>query len=71
MFLIRGIVCSYEAVRDWEAKLTPAMAEALRRLRRGKIGRSWYVGETYVKSKPVGAIFTAPSTHLAHWWTSR
>ena len=49
MFLIRGIEFSYEAVRDWEAKLTPAMAEALRRRRRGKIGRSWYVDETYVK----------------------
>src|ERR1700759_2562777 len=49
MFLIRGIVFSHEAVRDWEAKVTPAMAEALRRRRRGKIGRSWYVDETYVK----------------------
>src|SRR6201993_3735046 len=48
MFLIRGIVFSYEAVRDWEAKLTPALAEKLRR-RRGKVGRSWYVDETYVK----------------------
>src|ERR1700728_4902532 len=28
MFLIRGIVFSYEAVRDWEANLTPTMAEA-------------------------------------------
>jgi putative transposase len=35
MFLIRGIVFSHEAVRDWEAKLTPAMAENLRRRRRG------------------------------------
>ena len=25
MFLIRGIVFSHEAVRDWEAKLTPAL----------------------------------------------
>jgi transposase-like protein len=49
MFLIRGIVFSHEAVRDWEAKLTPALAEALRRRRRGKVGRSWYVDETYVK----------------------
>src|SRR6202049_5053070 len=50
MFLIRGIVFSYEAVRDWETKLTPALAENLRRRRRrGKIGRSWYVDETYVK----------------------
>jgi putative transposase len=44
MFLIRGIVFSYEAVRDWETKLTPALAENLRRRRRrGKIGRSWYL----------------------------
>src|ERR1700731_2949513 len=40
MFLIRGIVFSYEAVRDWEAKLTPALAENLRRRRKGKVGRS-------------------------------
>jgi putative transposase len=50
MFLIRGIEFSYEAVRDWEAKLTPTLAENLRRRRRrGKVGRSWYVDETYVK----------------------
>ena len=28
MFLIRGIVFSHEAVRDWEAKLTPALADS-------------------------------------------
>src|ERR1700760_3332032 len=49
MFLIRGIVFSHEAVRDWEAKLTPALAEDLRRRRRGKVGRSWYTDETYIK----------------------
>src|SRR6202167_5071087 len=49
MFLIHGIVFSYEAVRDWEAKLSPAMAEALGRRRRRKVGRSWYVDETYLK----------------------
>ena len=49
MFLIRGIVFSHEAVRDWEAKLTPALAEGLRRRRRGRIGKSWYVDETYIK----------------------
>src|SRR6478672_9172930 len=31
IFLERGLVFSYEAVRDWEAKLTPALAENLRR----------------------------------------
>src|ERR1700722_1459407 len=49
MFLVRGILFSYEAVRDWEAKLRPALAENLRRRRRGKIGRSWYVDETYIR----------------------
>src|SRR3954468_22942250 len=49
MFLVRGIVFSHEAVREWEAKLTPALAEELRRRRRGQVGRSWYVDETYLK----------------------
>ena len=49
MFAIRGIVFCHETVRDWEAKLTPALAEDLRHRRHGKIGRSWYVDETYVK----------------------
>jgi len=49
MFLVRGIVFSHEAVREWEAKLTPALAEDLRRRRRGQIGPSWYVDETYIK----------------------
>ena len=49
MFLIRGFVFSYEAVRDWEAKLTPALAEELRRSRKGKVGRSWYTDETYIR----------------------
>src|SRR5215218_2898949 len=47
MFAVRGIVFSYEAVREWEAKLTPALAEDLRR--RGQVGRSWYVDETDLK----------------------
>jgi transposase-like protein len=42
-------VFSHEAVRDWEAKLTPGLAEGLRRRRRGRIGKSWYVDETYIK----------------------
>ena len=52
MFLLRGIVFSQEAVRDWEAKLTPALSSELRQRRRGKGGagrRSWHVDETYLK----------------------
>ena len=47
MFLVRGMVFCHETVRAWEAKLTPTLAEELRR--RGKAGRSWYVDETYAK----------------------
>ena len=49
MFLTRGFIFTYEAVREWEAKLTPALAEELRRSRKGKVGRSWYIDETYVR----------------------
>ena len=31
MFLLRGIEFTYEAVRDWEAKLTPSLIDNLRR----------------------------------------
>src|SRR4051795_5161428 len=49
ILLLRGLVFSYEAIRDWEAKLAPLLAEGLRRRRKGKAGRSWYVDETYIK----------------------
>src|SRR5919206_1403522 len=52
MFLIRGIVFSHEAVRDWEAKLAPELADELRRRRHGRggaRGRRWHVDETYLK----------------------
>ena len=49
MFLMHGVVFSHEAVRNWEAKLTPALAEELRRRRRRHIGRSWYADETFIK----------------------
>src|SRR3954469_20073253 len=38
MFLIRGIIFSHEAVRDWETKLAPVLADELRRRRHGKGG---------------------------------
>jgi len=52
MFLQRGIVFSHEAVREWEAKLAPLLADELRRRRHGKggaRGRHWHVDETYLK----------------------
>ena len=49
MFLDRGFEFTHEAVRDWEARFAPLLAEHLRAKRRGHAGRSWYVDETYVK----------------------
>jgi putative transposase len=52
MFLLRGIVFSYEAVREWEAKLAPLLADELRQRRHGRggaRGRRWHVDETYLK----------------------
>ena len=54
MFLVRGVVFTHEAVREWETKLAPVLSETLRRQRRGKVGRSWYCDETYLKVKGCG-----------------
>ena len=51
MFLLRGFQFTHEAVRDWEARFAPLLAEQLRRRRKGKIGCRWYVDETYPKVK--------------------
>jgi transposase-like protein len=51
MFLERGSVFAHETVREWEAELAPLISDHLRQRRRGKIGKSWYVDETYVKIK--------------------
>jgi putative transposase len=49
MFLERGLVFTHETVREWEAKLAPLVADELRKRRRGVVGKSWYVDETYIK----------------------
>ncbi len=49
ILLSRGLVFSHEAVREWEAKVAPLLTNALRRRRRGTVGRSWYVDETDLK----------------------
>ena len=43
MFLERGWVFTHEAVRDWEARFAPLIAEQLRTKRAGQAGRSWHV----------------------------
>jgi transposase-like protein len=52
IFLVRGMVFSYEAAWEWEAKLAPALADELRQRRHGwggARGRRWHVDETYLK----------------------
>ena len=49
MFLDRGFTFTHEAVREWEALFAPMMTQYLRKRRRGKVGNSWYVDETFVK----------------------
>src|SRR5246127_4970419 len=69
MFLIRGFVFTYEAVRDWEAKLTPALAEELRRSRKGKVGRSWYTDGRIFGCTVNGNTCIARSIVMAPWST--
>ncbi|MGK2966517.1 MAG: IS6 family transposase [Tepidiformaceae bacterium] len=49
MLLVRGYEVTHEAVREWEARFAPLVAERLRSRRRGQVGRSWYLDETYIK----------------------
>jgi len=48
MFLTRGFQFTHEAIREWEARFAPLIAERLRTKRRGRAGASWYADETYV-----------------------
>lgn len=49
MFMARGFEFTHEAVRDWERRFAPLVAEQLRARRRGKAGHSWHIDETYIK----------------------
>ena len=49
MFLERGFAFTHEAVREWEARFAPLLADQLRAKRRGQAGRSWHVDETYIR----------------------
>ncbi len=54
MFLERGLEFTHEAVREWEARCAPLVAEKLRAKRKGQAGRSWHVDETYIR---VGGVW--------------
>ncbi len=46
MFLARGFTFTHEAIRDWETRFAPLIAQQLRTKRQGQAGKSWYVDET-------------------------
>jgi putative transposase len=49
MFLERGFAFTPEAVRAWEARFAPLVADKLRTKRKGQVGCSWHVDETYIR----------------------
>ena len=49
MFLARGFTFTHEAIRDWETRFAPLIAEQLRNKRHGQAGKSWHVDETSLK----------------------
>ena len=70
MFLTRGFVFSYEAVREWEAKLTPALAENLRRRRKGQSRAAAGTSMRHTSEcVAVGGICIARSIATAPWST--
>ena len=48
LFAERGIVVSYEAIRQWTRKFGQAYANKLRR-RRPKLGDTWHLDEVFLK----------------------
>nr|WP_228035820.1 IS6 family transposase [Oculatella sp. LEGE 06141] len=50
-FLLRGFEFTHEAVRDWEERFAPIVAEQLRAKRQGKLGKIWFVDERYIRVK--------------------
>jgi hypothetical protein len=69
MFALRGIVFSYEAVREWEAKLTPALARICGDVGAARRAAAGMWTRPTSRSGAAGAISTAPSTAAARWWT--
>ena len=62
--MLRGFEFTHEAVREWEEeRFAPPLTDQIRRRRKGKVGRRWYVDETYVKVQGRGLSQTAGDGH--------
>ena len=48
MLACRGIVVTYETIRQWCLKLAPSFAKTLRK-KQGALGDQWYLDEVFVK----------------------
>ena len=69
MFLIRGIVFSHEAVRDREAKLTPALLTVCAVADAARLGKAGTLTRRTSRCTGIGAISIAPLTATVRWST--
>jgi hypothetical protein len=69
MFLIRGVVFSHEAVRDWETKLAPGLAESLGDADAAELAVAGTSTRPTSRSTGSGVISIVPSIARARWST--
>ena len=68
MMLERGFEFTHEAVRSWEERYAPLITQLLRRRRKGRLGKSWYVDETYIKSLESASRFCRAHDELRRYY---
>ena len=68
LMLVRGVIVSYETIRQWCAKFGPVYAAGLRR-RQPRPGDKWHLDEVFLTIN-VGSICGGPSTRTATSSTS-
>lgn len=49
MIAFRGVLLTYETVREWCDKFGPYFAEELRKKKRPKLGNKWFLDEVFLK----------------------
>jgi transposase-like protein len=69
LMLVRGVIVSYETIRQWCAKFGPEYACRLRR-RQPRPGDKWHLDEVFLTINAVVSICGVPSTGTATSSTS-